>query len=238
MFGRRSHRGRGRSRTPHCHARTSSGFGPSLTPQAEQTCDVGSNRPTCRNSRPYSSALYSSIATNADQPASCTDFASRVRASPRTAQVLHVHRLVIADDGGGELVVEVPARVRDVRVRPRDLHAGPVPVAAAVLLAGQVPLRPLSFFSARRRNSGAATFGAVVEDREMGQAEVDAALAVRLGQRVRARLDDERGEIPSCRVADHRDRGRRGRHVAGPADGRRRSSGAAAGRCTAPGTGS
>jgi hypothetical protein len=59
-------------------------LGPSLAPQAEQTWEVGSNRPVLRNSRPCLRALYSSIAVNADQPASCTDLASRVRASPAT----------------------------------------------------------------------------------------------------------------------------------------------------------
>ena len=41
----------------------------------------------------------------------------------------------------------------------------------------------LSFFSARRRNRGAADLGAVVQDREVTQAEVDPALRVRLRQR-------------------------------------------------------
>ena len=70
----------------HCHARTCSGFEPPLTPHDEQTWLVGSNRPILRNWRPYSFALYSSMETNADQPASCTDFASLVRARPFTAR--------------------------------------------------------------------------------------------------------------------------------------------------------
>ena len=68
----------------HVHSRTCSGFGPSFTPHAEQTCEVGAQRLTLRNSRPYSAALYSSILVKADQPASCTDFASGVRARPFT----------------------------------------------------------------------------------------------------------------------------------------------------------
>src|SRR5512146_2792940 len=60
----------------HVHVLTCSGLGPSLAPHAEQTWLVGSNRPALRKSRPYSSALYSSMAVNADQPASCTDLAS------------------------------------------------------------------------------------------------------------------------------------------------------------------
>ena len=81
----------------HVHARTCSGLGPSLAPHALHTCEVGSNRPILRNSRPYSSALYASMAVNAAQPASCTDLANRVRAAPHR-QVFHGHRLVLADD--------------------------------------------------------------------------------------------------------------------------------------------
>ena len=72
---------------PHAaqvHARMLSGFGPSFAPHAEQVCEVGSNRPIRANVRPCLRALYSSIPVNADQPASCTDLASRVRAQPRT----------------------------------------------------------------------------------------------------------------------------------------------------------
>jgi hypothetical protein len=43
--------------TAHVHDRTNSGFGPSLTPHAEHTCDVGSNRPIFTNVRPYRRAL-------------------------------------------------------------------------------------------------------------------------------------------------------------------------------------
>ena len=41
----------------HVHRRTPSGFGPSLTPQAEHTWLVGSNRPTLANVRPYRAAF-------------------------------------------------------------------------------------------------------------------------------------------------------------------------------------
>ena len=39
------------------HSRTCSGLGPSLTPQAEHTWLVGSNRPIFLKVRPYSRAL-------------------------------------------------------------------------------------------------------------------------------------------------------------------------------------
>ena len=38
--------------SPHCQIRMCSGLGPSLAPQAEQTCEVGSNRPIRWNLRP------------------------------------------------------------------------------------------------------------------------------------------------------------------------------------------
>jgi hypothetical protein len=61
-------------------------LGPSFTRHAEHVCEVGSNRPILWNARPYNRALYSNIATNPDQPASWTDLAMRVRASPLTAR--------------------------------------------------------------------------------------------------------------------------------------------------------
>jgi hypothetical protein len=94
--------------------------------------------------------------------------------------------LAIADDGRGELVVEVPARVPDVRVRPRDPHLSLAPVAAAFLLAGQVPLRPPELLLRAPQEPRRADLGAVVQRREVGQAEVDPALAARLGQRLAA----------------------------------------------------
>jgi hypothetical protein len=76
---------------PHAvqvQARTLSGLGPSFTPHAEHTRDVGSNRPAFPKVRPCLRALYSSIPVNADQPASWTDLASRVRPSPATHSYL------------------------------------------------------------------------------------------------------------------------------------------------------
>src|SRR5690606_2980789 len=66
------------------HSRTLRGLGPSRCPQVEHTWLVGSNRPTFTKVRPYRCALYSSMPVNADHPASCTDLASLVRASPAT----------------------------------------------------------------------------------------------------------------------------------------------------------
>ena len=59
---------------------------PASVPQAEHSFELGKNRPTFAKARPYSMALYSSMARKDDQPASCTLFASLVRASPLTAR--------------------------------------------------------------------------------------------------------------------------------------------------------
>ena len=68
----------------HVHWRTLSGLGPSVTPHAEHTWLVGSNRPIRANVRPYCAAFSAISRSSCDQPASCTDLASRVRASPDT----------------------------------------------------------------------------------------------------------------------------------------------------------
>jgi hypothetical protein len=68
----------------HVHSRTLSGLGPSFAPQAEHTWLVGSNLPILAKVRPYCAALSSISRRSCDQPASCTDLASRVRASPDT----------------------------------------------------------------------------------------------------------------------------------------------------------
>lgn len=68
------------------HFRTFNGIVSASAPQAEHSLDDGKNRPTFANCLPYSFALYSSMLTNADQPASWTLLASLVRASPFTAR--------------------------------------------------------------------------------------------------------------------------------------------------------
>ena len=78
----------------HAHWRTRSGFGPSLPPHAEHTCDVGSNRPIFAKVRPCLLALYSSIAVNApgsgSSPASTTKLAKYRPAASR---------VTVTDDG-------------------------------------------------------------------------------------------------------------------------------------------
>ena len=121
------------------------GFGPVLVPQAEHTWEVGSNRPTGRTCRPYRRALYSSM-RDERRPAGVVHGLGQPGAGESFhRQVLHGDRLVFADQLGGELVVELAARIGHLRVRPGDLEPGLVPVLGALLLAGQLPLRPLQF---------------------------------------------------------------------------------------------
>jgi hypothetical protein len=70
----------------HAHSRTLSGFGPSRCPHAEHSWLDGNHRPTLVTARPYRSAFSSSSRTSMAHPASCTDFASLVRARPDTAR--------------------------------------------------------------------------------------------------------------------------------------------------------
>ncbi len=73
---------------PHAqaHSRTHSGILSTTVPQAEHSFDDGKNRSTRANLRPYSLASYSSMRVNADQPASCTLLACRLRAGPVTGR--------------------------------------------------------------------------------------------------------------------------------------------------------
>jgi hypothetical protein len=68
----------------HVQVRTRSGLGPSLTPHAEHTWLVGSQRPVRPKVRLCLRDLYSSICANADHPASLMLLPSRVRTSPAT----------------------------------------------------------------------------------------------------------------------------------------------------------
>src|ERR1022692_2929643 len=151
---------------PHCHSRTCSGLGPSFPPHAEHTCDVGSNRPMRRNWRPYSFALYSSIATNADQPASCTDFASRVPASPFTARSSTVtawfSRMMAV-----ESLWWKSRRASVTLACARAAFARPSPLSR--LLGGPPPLRPRELPPPPPQEPRRGDLGAVVQHREMGE---------------------------------------------------------------------
>src|SRR3981081_2121740 len=104
------------------------GFFSPPAPHAEQRRVEGNQRSIRANVRPVRAALYSSMFTNMDQPTSCTERAMRVRASPATLEVLHIHRLVVADNARGFLVEPVPPRAPYLRVSASDCEAGLYPV--------------------------------------------------------------------------------------------------------------
>src|SRR6185437_1442533 len=127
-----------------------------LTPHAEHTWLVGSNRPVRANVRPCLRALYSSMAVNADQPASCTDLASRVRASPRT------HRSSTYTAWFSRMI-RVDSLCSQSRRQSATLACTRATLARALsllLLPLTLPLRAFwalrSLRSARRRNFGLA----------------------------------------------------------------------------------
>src|SRR5688500_13665987 len=68
------------------HSRAFNGIDSAGVPQAEHSFEEGNQRFTFAKVRPCRAALYSSMATNADHPASYTLLASRVRPSPDTAK--------------------------------------------------------------------------------------------------------------------------------------------------------
>jgi hypothetical protein len=78
-------------------------------------------------------------------------------AEPGHAQVLHLHRLGLADDRRGFLVQPVPPRISHPGVHPGDLRPGLVPVAAPFSLRDRAFWALRSLRSARRRKLGFAT---------------------------------------------------------------------------------
>src|SRR2546430_11565731 len=85
-----------------------------------------------------------------------------------------------------------------------DLDPGLVPVPAAFLLARQVTLPALELVLCPAQEPGRGDLAAVGQHHEVGQAEIDADHWFRLGQDIRICLNDEAGEVPTCRI--HEDR--------------------------------
>ena len=129
---------------------------------------------------------------------------------PTTAPT-HVLRVPPAPGRSGELVVELAARVGHLGVRAGDLQAGLLPVLGSLLLAGQFPLGLLQFLLRPAQEPWGVDLRPVGEDREVGEAQVDADRLAGAGHpggvRVWVGVDDEGGEVPSGRVFDHGDRG-------------------------------
>ena len=128
-------------------------------PQAEHTWTVGSNRPIRAKVRPYRAALYSSMATNGGPAGVMDRLGQPGTAEPGHAQVLHIHRLVLANDPCESLVAEVgPPGRRPWRARGRPSPAPSPCSCCPCCLRESARCNRLSFFSARRRNRGARDF--------------------------------------------------------------------------------
>src|SRR5215467_3743866 len=107
-------------------------------------------------------------------------------------------------------------RSRPAGSRPRCAR-GPAPprlvlVLAALLLAGVRPLQPPDFLLRLAQEPRRADLGAIGQDRERGQPQVNSYLRTcwREAPRISGRvgLDHERREVPARRVPDHRHAGR------------------------------
>ena len=97
------------------------GLGPSLGPHAEQYLPCRIPAVDLTRVRPYRPALYSSIPTNC-RPPGVVDRLGESGLSKGHHAGLHAHRLVLADQPCGELMVEVTAGVGHPRVEAGDLR--------------------------------------------------------------------------------------------------------------------
>lgn len=136
-------------------------------------------------------------------------------------EVLHVDRLVVADQRQGLFVVEVPTRTGDLVVEDGD----PAPCLRTVLaVPGSPGQGALSSDEPALRTHEVSRVGNVLSrtvgagDRdETRDAQVDTRFPLGRRQRVRLDLHDERREVATVRFTDDRHRGRHGRQVTRPA---------------------
>src|SRR5690606_36752027 len=201
---------------PHgqAHDRTFSGMDSASAPQAEHSLLLGNQRSIFTRVRPYRAALYSSMLTNADHPASCTDLASRVRARPFT------HKSSTITAWFSRMIRVESWWVKSRRASATLAWARATRATALVRLFDPFALRDRAFCalrnrrSARRRNRGLPTFRPSESTAKCDSP--DSHLGGRLRQRLGGGLDDERGEVPARRVLDHSDAGGLGREAARP----------------------
>jgi len=133
-------------------------------------------------------------------------------------KVFHEHRLVLAHDLCGHLVVPVPTPVSDLGVLTCNLDTGLGPVLRPLLLAQQLPLKTFEFLLRPAQETRAADLRPIRQDRERGQPKVDTRLRLHLGKDVRLGVHDEAEEVPARTVPGDRQGRRRGREPAGPLD--------------------
>ena len=112
-------------------------------------------------------------------------------AHPGDVEGFHAHRLVLTDQPGGELMVEVPAGVGHPGVQPGDPATGLLPVLAALVLAGHVALGTDQRLLPLPQPTRVVDLLPGGEGREAGQAEVNPNRRVHRGQRHLPDLDDE-----------------------------------------------
>src|SRR5579859_718113 len=140
------------------HDRTLSAILSLIQPQSEHIRVDGKNRSTRANVRPYRAALYSTMATNCDQPASCTDLASRVRPRPAT------HRSSTYTAWLSRMIAVDSLCCQSRRVSATRACARATLTTAFLRLFEPLALRATACCSRRslraawRRNFGAATF--------------------------------------------------------------------------------
>src|SRR5579859_613847 len=139
------------------HDRTLSAILSLIRPQSEHIRVDGKNRSTRANVRPYRAALYSTMAVNCDQPASCTDLASRVRPRPATHRsstyTAWLSRMIAVDS-----LCCQSRRVSATRAWARaTLTTAFVRLCLSRCLRDRSCCNRLSLRAARRRNFGAAT---------------------------------------------------------------------------------
>src|SRR4029453_3659417 len=120
------------------------------------------------------------------------------------------HRLVLTDEPGRQLMVEVPTGVSHLDVEPGDLAAGLGPVRRALALARQRALPP-----PKRRLPGAQPAWVVDllpgrQRREAGQPEVHPDRRLDDRQRLGGGLADERGGVAPPTAEGDREPGRAG----------------------------
>jgi hypothetical protein len=148
------------------------------------------------------------------RPPSVADALAQPRTDePGHAQVLYVHRLVIADDLRRELVQPVPPRVRDPGMAPSHLDSGFLPVRRPVAAAAESLLRRAEPALGAAQELRAGDLPAVRQNREISQPQIDADLGVRRGQRISLCLYDEAREVSARRIHDHGDARRIRRQV-------------------------
>src|SRR5690606_13208519 len=141
--------------------------------------------------------------------------ASHLSPTPRTRDTLPLfpyttlfrsldeHRLVLADDRRGQLVVVVSPSVGNACMQLRHPGGSFLPVVGALLLTGQSLLCLAKSTFRLAEELWGSDLLPVGENGEVGKPEVYPNLVRRLRERLVVDFDDERGEVPPGRVLGH-----------------------------------